>query len=108
MPHVLSHPACPNLASFARPEPSFGGDKPVGADEFSTKTLEMIKRIPSAKHVTKIEEYVHTPQIDPTKPNAYAMIIGLRPGAHMRAIGEVDYENARIIAGKEKSVQLER
>jgi putative ABC transport system permease protein len=78
----------------------FGGDKPVGADEFSVATLEMIKRIPNAKHITKIEEYVHTPQIDPTKPNAYAMVIGLRPGAPMRAIGEVDYENAKIIAGR--------
>ena len=78
----------------------FGGDKPVGADEFSLRTLEMIKQIPNAKHITNIEEYVHTPQIDPTKPNAYAMIIGLRPGAPMRAIGEVDYENAKIIAGR--------
>ncbi len=78
----------------------FGGDKPVGAEEFSVATLEMIKQIPNAKHITKIEEYVHTPQIDPTKPNAYAMVIGLRPGAPMRAIGEVDYENARIIAGR--------
>ena len=78
----------------------FGGDKPVGADEFSITTLEMIQRIPHAKHILKIEEYVHTPQIDPTKPNAYAMVIGLRPGAPMRAIGEVDYENARILAGR--------
>jgi putative ABC transport system permease protein len=78
----------------------FGGDKPVGAEEFSLATLEMIKRIPNAKHITKIEEYVHTPQIDPTKPNAYAMVIGLRPGAPMRAIGEVDYENAKIVAGR--------
>ena len=78
----------------------FGGDRPVGADVFSLTTLEMIKRIPNAKHITKIEEYVHTPQIDSTKPNAYAMVIGLRPGAPMRAIGEVDYENAKIIAGR--------
>jgi ABC-type antimicrobial peptide transport system permease subunit len=78
----------------------FGGDKPVGADEFSLTTLEMVKQIPTAKHITKIEEYVHTPEIDATKQNAYAMIIGLRPGAPMRAIGEVDYENARIIAGR--------
>jgi ABC-type antimicrobial peptide transport system permease subunit len=28
------------------------------------------------------------------------MVIGLRPGAPMRAIGEVDYENARIVAGR--------
>ena len=78
----------------------FGGDKPVGAEEFSVATLEMVKQIPNAKHITKIEEYVHTPQIDATKPNAYAMVIGLRPGAPMRAIGEVDYENARIITGR--------
>lgn len=78
----------------------FGGDRPAGADEFSVTTLETIKRIPSADHITKIEEYVHTPQIDPTKPNAYAMVIGLKPGAPMRAIGEVDYENAKIIAGR--------
>jgi ABC-type lipoprotein release transport system permease subunit len=78
----------------------FGGDKPVGAEEFSVATLESVKRIPNAKHIIKIEEYVHTPQIDATKPNAYAMIIGLRPGAPMRAIGEVDYENANIIAGR--------
>ena len=79
----------------------FGGDKPVGAEEFSVATLEMVKRIPNAKHITKVEEYVHTPQIDATKQNAYAMVIGLRPGAPMRAIGEVDYENAKIVAGRE-------
>jgi putative ABC transport system permease protein len=28
------------------------------------------------------------------------MIIGLRPGAELRAIGEVDYEHAQIIAGR--------
>lgn len=78
----------------------FGGDKPVGADEFSLATLERVKQIPNARYITKIEEYVHTPEIDATKQNAYAMIIGLRPGAPMRAIGEVDYENARIIAGR--------
>jgi putative ABC transport system permease protein len=78
----------------------FGGDKPVGADEFSVATLERARRIPNAKHITKIEEYVHAPQIDATKQNAYAMVIGLKPGAPMRAIGEVDYENAKIIAGR--------
>ncbi|MBI2999624.1 MAG: ABC transporter permease [Deltaproteobacteria bacterium] len=78
----------------------FGGDRPVGAEEFSVATLDMVKQIPNAKHIAKIEEYVHTPQIDATKPNAYAMVIGLRPGAPMRAIGEVDYENAKIIAGR--------
>ncbi len=78
----------------------FGGDKPVGAEEFSLTTLKMVKQIPNAKYITKIEEYVHIPQMDATKQNAYAMIIGLRPGAPMRAIGEVDYENAKIIAGR--------
>jgi cell division protein FtsX len=78
----------------------FGGDKPAGADDFSVATLAMVRRVPNATHIAKVEEYVHTPQIDPSRPNAYAMIIGLRPGAPMRAIGEVDYENARIIAGR--------
>jgi ABC-type antimicrobial peptide transport system permease subunit len=78
----------------------FGGDRPVGADDFSVATLEQIQRIPNAEHITNIEEYIHTPQVDPSKPNAYAMIIGLQPGAPMRAIGEVDYENARIVAGR--------
>ncbi len=78
----------------------FGGDKPVGADDFSITTLEQVKRIANADHITRIEEYVHTPEVDAMQPNAYAMIIGLRPTAPMRAIGEVDYENARIIAGR--------
>lgn len=78
----------------------FGGDKPVGADDFSVSTLDQVKRIPNAAHIVKVEEYVHTPQIDTSVPNAYAMMIGLRPGSPMRAIGEVDYENARIIAGR--------
>jgi putative ABC transport system permease protein len=78
----------------------FGGDRPVGADAFSAATLEQIQRIPNAEHIIKIEEYIRTPQVDPSRPNAYAMIIGLQPGAPMRAIGEVDYENARIVAGR--------
>ncbi len=78
----------------------FGGDKPVGEHDFSTDTLERLRRIPNARHLAKIEEYVYTPQIDPTRPNAYAMVIGTPPGAALRAIGEVDYENARIIAGR--------
>ncbi len=65
----------------------FGGDKPVGADEFSAATLEMVKQIPSAKHIIKIEEYVHTPQIDATKQNAYAMVIGLRPKSLLDRVG---------------------
>ncbi len=78
----------------------FGGDKPVGELDFSVARLEEIKRIPNARHVKKVEEYIHSPQVDPSVPNAYAMVIGLRPGAPMRAIGEVDYENARIVAGR--------
>ncbi|MBI4641708.1 MAG: hypothetical protein HY731_13505, partial [Candidatus Tectomicrobia bacterium] len=77
----------------------FGGDKPVGEDDFSLNTLEKVKQIPYAGHIAKIDEYIYAPQIDPGKENAYAMVIGLRPGAAMRAIGEVDYENAKIIAG---------
>ncbi len=78
----------------------FGGDKPVGELDFSIARLDEIKRIPNARHVKKVEEYIHAPQVDPSVPNAYAMVIGLRPGAPMRAIGEVDYENARIVAGR--------
>lgn len=78
----------------------FGGDKPVGEHHFSIDTFERLLRIPNARHLARVEEYVYTPQIDATKPNAYAMVIGLRPGAAMRAVGEVDYENARIIAGR--------
>jgi putative ABC transport system permease protein len=83
----------------------FGGDKPVGEEGFSVATLEKIKAIPHARHLVRLEEYVYTPQIDPSKPNAYTMIIGLRPGAELRAIGEVDYEHARLIAGR--SLQAE-
>jgi putative ABC transport system permease protein len=78
----------------------FGGAKPVGEEDFSVDTLERLRRIPNAAHLARVDEYVYTPQVDPSRPNAYAMIIGLRPGAAMRAIGEVDYENARIIAGR--------
>jgi len=78
----------------------FGGDDPVGEKDFSVDTLERLRRIPNAGHLAKIEEYVYTPQVDPSKANAYAMVIGTRPGAAMRAIGEVDYENARIVAGR--------
>jgi hypothetical protein len=59
-----------------------------------------MRQIPSARHIVRIEEYIHQPQIDASRPNAYAMIIGLAPGAPLRAIGEVDYENARIVAGR--------
>lgn len=78
----------------------FGGDKPIGHDRFTTDTLETAKSIPSAGNLARVDEYVYTPQVDPSKKNAYAMVIGLHPGAALRAIGEVDYENARIIAGR--------
>jgi putative ABC transport system permease protein len=78
----------------------FGGDKPIGHDRFTTDTLEAVKKIPSARNLARVDEYVYTPQVDPSKKNAYAMLIGLHPGASLRAIGEVDYENARIIDGR--------
>ncbi len=78
----------------------FGGDTPIGEHDFSMDTLERLRRIPHAAHFARVDGYVYTPQIDPSRPNAYAMVIGLRPGAAMRAIGEVDYENARIVAGR--------
>lgn len=77
----------------------FGGDKPIGHDRFSTDTLETVRKIPSAANLARVDEYVYTTQVDPSKKNAYAMLIGLHPGAALRAIGEVDYENARIVAG---------
>ena len=78
----------------------FGGDKPIGHDRFTTDTLDKAKAIPSARNLARVDEYVYTPQVDPSKKNAYAMLIGLHPGASLRAIGEVDYENARIVAGR--------
>lgn len=78
----------------------FGADRPAGAEVFSLATLAQIRQTSNARHIVRIEEYIHQPQIDASKPNAYAMIIGLPPGAPMRAIGEVDYENARIMAGR--------
>jgi putative ABC transport system permease protein len=78
----------------------FGQDRPIGEEHFSTETLERARRIPHAAHLARVDEYVYTPQIDPTRPNAYAMVIGLPPGAALRAIGEVDYEHARLVAGR--------
>jgi len=77
----------------------FGGDKPVGEHDFSYRTLEKVRRIPSVGHVVRVEPYVFQPQIDPSKENAYAMIIGLEPGSALRAVGEIDYESAEIVAG---------
>ncbi len=78
----------------------FGGDKPIGHDRFTTDTLQTAKSIPSARNLARVDEYVYTPQVDPSKKNAYSMLIGLHPGAALRAIGEVDYENARIVSGR--------
>lgn len=78
----------------------FGGDKPIGHDRFTTDTLDKVKKIPSARSLARIDEYIYTPQVDPSKKNAYAMVIGLHPGASLRAIGEVDYESARLVAGR--------
>jgi len=50
----------------------FGGDTPVGEEGFSIDTLENVKRIPHARHIARIEEYIYTPQIDPSQANAYA------------------------------------
>ncbi len=78
----------------------FGGDNPIGEEHFSTETLDAVARIPHARHLARVDEYVYKPEVDPAKKNAYAMVIGLHPGAALRAIGEVDYENARIVAGR--------
>jgi hypothetical protein len=78
----------------------FGGDNPIGEEHFSVDTLEKVWRIPSAPHLARVDDYVYKPAIDPTKKNAYAMVIGLRPGAALRAIGEIDYEHAKIITGR--------
>jgi len=78
----------------------FGADKPIGEEHFSLDTLEHVWRIPSAQHLARVDEYVYKPDIDPSKRNAYAMVIGLPPGAALRAIGEIDYEHATIIAGR--------
>ncbi len=78
----------------------FGGDNPIGEEHFSTDTFETVRKIPSAGHLARVDEYVYKPEVDPSKKNAYAMVIGLHPGAALRAIGEVDYENARIVAGR--------
>lgn len=78
----------------------FGADSPVGEKYFSVNTLEQARRIPHARHLARIDEYVYKPDVDPSKKNAYAMVIGLHPGAALRAIGEIDYESARIVAGR--------
>jgi putative ABC transport system permease protein len=85
----------------------FGGDKPVGEEHFSMDTLEAVMRIPNARHLARVDEYVYKPEVDPSKKNAYAMVIGLHPGAALRAIGEVDYENARIVAGRSLTAEDE-
>jgi putative ABC transport system permease protein len=67
---------------------------------FTVATLERTLQIPHAKHLARVDDYVYKPEMDATKGNAYAMIIGMHPDAAMRAIGEVDYENTKIIAGR--------
>jgi len=78
----------------------FGADKPVGEEHFTTDTLERVRTLASARHLARVDEYIYAPQMDARKKNVYAMVIGLHPGAALRAIGEVDYENARILAGR--------
>ena len=78
----------------------FGGDKPVGEHDFTYNTLAKVKSIPGAAHLTRIDEYVYATQIDTSKPNIYSMVIGMRPDAEMRAIGEIDYEHASIVGGR--------
>ena len=78
----------------------FGGDSPIGKESFTLATLEKALQIPHARNLARVDEYVYKPEMDASKGNAYAMIIGLHPGAALRAIGEVDYENAKIIAGR--------
>lgn len=73
---------------------------PIGGGEFSTKTLEKVQLIPHANNIAKIEEYIYRTQIDTSRPNSYSILIGMRPESQMRAIGEVDYEQAKIIAGQ--------
>lgn len=54
-----------------------------------------MRRNRHARHLAKIEQYVYTPQLDRTRPNAYAMVIGAPPGAAIRPIGEVGRGLAR-------------
>ncbi len=81
----------------------FGADRPVGAEDFSVATLEQIRRIPHARHITKIEEYIHTPQIDPSVPNAYAMVIEALAGADLEIEGrgmDMPTEGEVLVAGQ--------
>ena len=78
----------------------FGADKPAGEEHFTTDTLARVRAIASARHIARVDEYLYAPQMDARRKNVYAMVIGLHPGAALRAIGEVDYENARILAGR--------
>lgn len=85
-----------------RPAGSFGSSAAgaIGPVEFSSQTLEAVRKIPHAKHIVRTEEYVYHPHVDATKKHPYAMVIGLQPESTLRSIGEVDYENARVIAGR--------
>lgn len=83
----------------------FGGDKPMGEHDFTYNTLAKVKSIPGAAHLTRIDEYVYATQIDTSRPNIYSMVIGMRPDAEMRAIGEIDYEHASIVGGRGLSIE---
>ena len=48
----------------------FGGDKPIGEEHFSTDTLEAVRKIPSARNLARVDEYVDEPEVDPSKKNA--------------------------------------
>lgn len=78
----------------------FGGDNPIGEEGFTTSTREKVVKISHVHNLARVDEYVNKPEMDASKGNAYAMIIGLPAGAALRAVGEVDYENARIVAGR--------
>lgn len=87
-----------------RPAGMSGADinknKPFGGGEFNTNTLEKAQLISHASNISKIEEYIYKTQIDTSRPNAFSVLIGMKPESEMRAFGEVDYENAQIIAGQ--------
>ena len=48
----------------------YGGDKPIGEEHFSTDALEAVRKIPSARNLARVDEYVYKPEVDPSKKNA--------------------------------------
>jgi len=48
----------------------YGGDKPIGEEHFSTDTLEAVRKIPGARNLARVDEYVDEPEVDPSKKNA--------------------------------------